>query len=183
MYIDTQIYTAPPNGAGRLKKEMDTYTLLQELDIPFERLDHSAVAKVDDCYEIEQRLGLEISKNLFLSDGRRTQFYLLMMPGHKRYRAGELSKQLGTPRLSFADEAYLQKHLDLTPGSVSVLGLMNDKDHTVTLLIDRDVLAQEYVGCHPCVNTASLKLRLGDLLDKFLPHTGHQPVFVTLPWK
>jgi Ala-tRNA(Pro) deacylase len=74
----------------------------------------------------------------------------------------------------------METFLNITPGSVSVLGLMNDKNHDVELLIDEDLLKEEFVACHPCVNTTSLKLRMDDLLGKFLPYTGHEPRFVTL---
>lgn len=159
---------------------MCSYALLESLGIPYVRLDHGATATVDDCGEVEKLLDIHICKNLFLTNAKKTRFYLLMMPGEKRYRAGEVSAQVQSTRLSFADADDMERLLGITPGSVSVLGLMNDKNHEVTLLIDRDLLGEEYVGCHPCVNTASLKLRLDDLLNKFLPHTGHEPVYVTL---
>ena len=178
--IDPTIYTTPPSGDGRLPKEMKTYALLESLGIPFLRLDHGAAATVDDCQEVEKLPDIHICKNLFLNNAKKTAFYLLMMPGEKRYKAGELSRQIQSTRLSFADAADMERLLDITPGSVSVLGLMNDKNHEVSLLIDRELLEEEFIGCHPCVNTASLKLRMDDLLDKFLPHTGHEPVFVTL---
>ncbi len=174
------IYTAPPAGEGRLPKEMGSYALLERLDIPYVRLDHGATATVDDCAEVEKLLDIHICKNLFLNNSKKTRFYLLMMPGEKRYKAGEVSMQVQSTRLSFADACDMERLLGITPGSVSVLGLMNDVNHDVLLLIDRDLLAEEYIGCHPCVNTASLKLRMDDLLNKFLPHTRHEPVFVTL---
>lgn len=180
IWIDTQIYTTPPQSEGRLKKEMDTYELLERLNIPFFRLDHGAAATVDDCLEVERLLDISICKNLFLSNSRKTDFYMLMMPGEKRYSARELAAQIQSTRLSFADDSYMEKLLNITPGSVSVLGLMNDKNHDVKLLIDQDLLGEAFVGCHPCVNTTSLKLRMDDLLKKFLPYTGHEPRLVTL---
>ncbi len=180
IWIDTQIHTTPPLSEGRLGKEMHTYALLGKLSIPFLRLDHGATATVDDCLEVERLLDISICKNLFLTNSRKTEFYLLMMPGEKRYNAGEVAAQIQSTRLSFADASYMEKLLNITPGSVSVLGLMNDKNHDVKLMIDRDLLKQEFVGCHPCVNTTSLKLRMDDLLKKFLPYTGHEPRYVTL---
>lgn len=180
IWIDTHIYKNPPQSEGRLNKEMDTYALLEKLKIPFSRLDHGAAATVDDCLEVERQLEINICKNLFLTNSRKTNFYMLMMPGDKRYKAGKLSAQIQSTRLSFADAWYMETFLNITPGSVSVLGLMNDKNHDVKLLIDRDLRKEEFVGCHPCVNTTSLKLRMDDLLGKFLPYTGHEPRFVTL---
>jgi len=180
IWIDTHIYKEVPQSEGRLSKEMDTYALLEKLKIPFSRLDHGAAATVDDCLEVERLLKINICKNLFLTNSRKTNFYMLMMPGEKRYKAGKLSAQIQSTRLSFADASYMEKFLNITPGSVSVLGLMNDKKHDVELLIDRDLLKEEFVGCHPCVNTTSLKLHMDDLLGKFLQYTGHEPRFVTL---
>jgi Ala-tRNA(Pro) deacylase len=178
--IDPNIYTTAPSGEDRLSVEMDTYALLDSLGIGYLRLDHGAAATVDDCLEVERILGIEICKNLFLCNAAKTAYYLLMIPGDKKYRAPLLSEQLHSTRLSFADADSMQKYLRIMPGSVSVLGLMNDTGHAVRLLIDRDVLRHEFVGCHPCVNTSSLRIRLEDILNRFLPHTGHVPTVVEL---
>ena len=180
IHIDRQIYTCAPDGGGRPPAEMDTYALLDRLGIAYQRLDHGATATVDDCADVERLLGIDICKNLFLCNAAKTAYYLLMMPGDKKYRAPVLSKQLNTTRLSFADAAGMERCLRITPGSVSVLGLMNDTEHAVRLLIDRDVMRCSHIGCHPCVNTSSLKISMDDILNKFLPHTGHAPVFVEL---
>jgi Ala-tRNA(Pro) deacylase len=178
--IDPNIYTTAPGGEGRLPVEMDTYALLDSLGIGYLRLDHDATASVDDCFEVERMLGIEICKNLFLCNAAKTAYYLLMMPGDKKYRAPLLSQQLHTTRLSFADAGSMEEHLRIMPGSVSVLGLMNDIHCAVRLLIDKDVLRHEFVGCHPCVNTSSLRVSMDDILNRFLPYTGHVPTVVEL---
>lgn len=164
----------------RLPKEITTYDLLDKLGIPFERVDHRSAGSYDDCADIEAVLGVEICKNLFLCTQSKTDFYLLMMPGVKKFVTKDVSRQIGSSRLSFADAGYMEEFLNITPGSVSVLGLMNDSGHKVRLLIDREIFESEYVGCHPCINTSSLKIRTSDLLEKFLPYTGHKPVIVDL---
>lgn len=169
-----------PSPKGRLLKEMAVYELLEELEIPYLRVDHEAAATVDDCQGVDEALGIHICKNLFLCNRQKTDFYLLMMPGLKKFKTKELSAQLGVARLSFAEAEYMEEFLNITPGSVSVLGLMNDKEHRVRLLIDRDLLQDEYVGCHPCVNTSSLKLRMTDILEKFMPYVGHAYTAVEL---
>ncbi len=179
MTIDPTLYTTRPHGP-RPAGELACYDLLEALAIPFVRVDHDATPSIDACREVEELLGIAICKNLFLTNRQRSRFYLLMMPGGKAFHTRELSAQIGSSRLSFASEDDMVRLLGLTPGSVSVLGLRSDQTHEVQLLIDRDVLAMDAVGCHPCVNTASLKLRMEDLLTKFLPHTGHEPVVVTL---
>lgn len=169
-----------PSPKGRLLKEMAVYELLDELKISYQRVDHEAAATVDDCHGVDEALGIHICKNLFLCNRQKTDFYLLMMPGLKKFKTKELSAQLGVSRLSFAEAEYMEEFLDITPGSVSVMGLMNDKDHRVRLLIDRELLQDEFVGCHPCVNTSSLKLRMKDVLEKFLPYVGHGYTVVEL---
>ncbi len=169
-----------PLPNGRLLKEMAVYELLEELDISYLRLDHEAAATVEDCHDVDRRLGIHICKNLFLCNAQQTDFYMLMMPGTKKFKTKELSGQIGSARLSFAGAEYMEAFLNITPGSVSVMGLMNDWDNRVRLLIDRDILADEFVGCHPCVNTASLKIRTQDILEKFLPYVKHDYTAVTL---
>jgi Ala-tRNA(Pro) deacylase len=180
LYIDPIMYTSRPAPEGRLIKEMRVYNLLEQLDIPFIRVDHGITATIESCLAVEEKLEIEICKNLFLCNTQKTKFYLLMLPGEKKFKTSALSKQINSPRLSFAGPEYMSEYLDITPGSVSVLGLMNDKDCKVQLLVDKDILQQEYVGCHPCVNTASLKISLKDLFNRFLPNIKHDAVFVEL---
>lgn len=164
----------------RESPEGEVYDLLRELGIPFERLDHEAAPTIEACAAIDRELGTKMCKNLFLCNRQQTCFYLLMMPGDKPFKTKELSSQLGCARLSFADEARMLELLRIRPGAVSVMGLMNDREGRVRLLIDRDLMRDEFVGCHPCVNTASLKLRWEDVLHVFLPKVGHEPAFVEL---
>ncbi len=170
----------PKNEEGRLEKEIRTYDLLDKLKIPFERIDHEELATIEACQEVDKVLGMEICKNLFLCNRQKTDFYLLMMPGDKPFKTKDLSHQLGVSRLSFATPDFMEEFLDITPGSVSVMGLMNDKDNRVRLLIDEDVLKCDYIACHPCINTSSIKLRTGDVTEKFLKEVGHEMTVVTL---
>lgn len=184
-YISPVLYTGRPEDlSGRLEKEIRTYDLLDSLKIPYQRLDHSATATIEACHDVDQRLDIEICKNLFLCNAQKTDFYLLMMPGKKKFKTARLSKQIGSARLSFAGPEYMEQFLDITPGSVSILGLMNDHEKRVRLLIDKDVIDHhEYVGCHPCINTSSLKIKTSDLLEKFLPYVEHPYTLVELPWE
>lgn len=171
--ISNQLYTTAPNKTGRLPKEMAVYSLLDELSIPYERVDHAVTETMEACENIDMLLGVSMCKNLFLRNRQKTAFYLLMMPGTKKFKTKDVSKQLGTSRLSFAEPEYMEQYLNITPGSVSVLGLMNDSHHAVHLVIDKELLENEYIGCHPCINTSSLKIRTEDILNIFLKHTGH----------
>lgn len=179
--IDPTVYDgAPSDTSGRQERELRTYRLLEQLKIPFRRLDHAPAMTMEDCDGVDTLLNIEHCKNLFLRNTQKTEFYLLLLPHHKKFRTAVLSKQIGTARLSFAEEEFMVKYLDIHPGSVSILGLMNDKEHRVHLLIDREALTREYMGCHPCVNTSSLQIKTSDIYEKFLKYTGHEPTFVTL---
>ena len=163
----------PENTEGRLPREIRTCDFLDELGIRYQRTDHEPVDTMEACIRIDAVLGVVICKNLFLCNRQKTRFYLLMMPGDKKFRTKELSAQIGSARLSFADPEDMLKYLDIKPGAVSIMGLMNDREGAVQLLIDEDVLKGEYLGCHPCVSTSSLKLRTMDVIEKFLPAAGH----------
>ena len=171
----------PANESGRLEREIRTYDFLDRLGIRYQRTDHERADNMEACNVIDAVLGVVICKNLFLCNRQKTAFYLLMMPGDKKFKTKELSKQINSARLSFAEPEDMLKYLDIEPGAVSIMGLMNDHGHAVRLLIDEDVLKGEYIGCHPCVCTSSLKLKTRDIVDRFLPATGHpyETVFLT----
>lgn len=171
----------PADCTGRLEKEIRCYDLLDSLNIAYQRIDHEAAMTMEACEEIDRTLDAVICKNLLLCNRQCTAFYLLMLPGQKQFKTSVLSKEIDSSRLSFAAPEYMEKYLDITPGSVSVLGLMNDRENHVQLLIDEDVLKGEYFGCHPCINTSSLRIRMADLVDKILPAVHHTPRIVTLP--
>lgn len=188
----------PADTAGRQEREIRVYDLLDSIGVDYDRLDHDAAMTMEVCSEINAAFGritLEefraetdsertkhaiVCKNLFLCNRQKTKYYLLMTPGDKKFLTKNLSAQINSARLSFADAEDMLKYLDITPGSVSVLGLMNDHDNAVQLLIDSDVLQSEYVGCHPCINTSSLRMRTRDLTEKILPAIHHSPIVVTL---
>lgn len=155
-------------------------TSLIRLESYTREFDHEAAMTMEACEEIDRMLEATICKNLLLCNRQETRFYLLMLPGDKVFKTKDLSAQIGSSRLSFAKEEYMEQYLDITPGSLSVLGLMNDKDRMVRLLIDEDVLTGEYIGCHPCINTSSLRLRTKDLVEKIIPAMEHEPIIVKL---
>lgn len=170
----------PVDCTGRLDKEVRVYDLLDQLGVEYQRIDHEAANTMEACAAIDAALDAVICKNLLLCNRQCTAFYLLMIPGDKVFKTSELSKQIGSSRLSFASAEYMERFLDITPGSVSVLGLMNDHENHVQLLIDEDVLKGEYFGCHPCINTSSLRMKMADLTGKILPAVHHEARTVTL---
>ena len=176
------LHGRPENIADRLPKEIRVYDFLDALGIQYQRVDHEAAMTMEACLEVDTALEATMCKNLMLCNRQCTDFYILLLPGNKKFKTSVLSKQIGSSRLSFADGQYMESFLDITPGSLSVLGLMNDKENRVKLLIDKDVLTGDYIGVHPCVNTASLKIKTSDLVEKNIPAMGHEPTYVELPW-
>lgn len=170
----------PEDWECRLEKEIRVYDLLDKLGICYQRIDHEAAMTMEACAAIDEALEATICKNLLLCNRQNTAFYLLMLPGDKPFKTKDLSSQIGSSRLSFAAPEYMESYLDITPGSLSILGLMNDTENHVQLLIDEDVLKGEHIGCHPCINTSSLRLRTEDLMQKIIPAMGHTPRMVTL---
>ena len=178
MYL-SPVYTAATAVAD--ERVGAVFAALDSLGIPYIRFEHDATATMEDCAAVGKALHGTICKNLFLCNAQKTKFYLLLMPGHKKFKTKVLSKQIGSARLSFADDDHMKEYLGLTPGSVSIMGLMNDPENHVKLLIDSDVLKDEYFGCHPCINTTSMKLKTSDIIEKFLPSVHHEPTIVDLP--
>ena len=177
----------PESTEGRLEKEIRVYDFLDSLGIEYKRVDHEAAMTMEACEEIDRTLsegvekGVAICKNLFLCNRQATDFYLLLIPGDKSI----LRRNICLPRsvlsrLSFAKPEHMEQYLDITPGSVSVMGLMNDRENKVRLLIDEDVLRDEYFACHPCINTSSLRFKTSDLMEKIIPAMGHEPTTVHL---
>ena len=173
---------APADLTDRSEREKRTYRFLDSLGLSYDRTDHpdEPATSMEVCAKVDAILNVHICKNLFLCNRQKTRFYLLIMPGDKPFKTKELSGQMGISRLSFAEEDAMERFLDIRPGSVSVLGLMNDRDHQVTLVIDEDVLKEEMFGCHPCENTSSLRFRTKDLMDVILPALSIDPVIVKL---
>lgn len=172
----------PTDCSGRLEREVRVYDLLDKLGIEYERTDHEEANTMEKCNEIDKILDTIICKNLFLCNRQQTEFYLLMMPGDKPFKTKYITKQLGCSRLSFAPSEKMLEYLDIKPGAVSIMGLMNDKDNKIQLVIDNPVVESETLGCHPCVCTSSLKFKTKDIIEKFLPAVHHEPIIVDLPW-
>ena len=170
----------PEGGRERQERELRVYDLLDKLKIQYVTADHEEVHTMGDCLEIDRALGTQMCKNLFLCNRQKTKFYLLAMPGDKVFKTKELSSQIGSARLSFGSGEDMEKYLDITPGSVSVMGLMNDSEKKVRLLIDEDVLSNEYFASLPCINTSSLRFLTKELIEKVIPAMEHEPVMVKL---
>ena len=165
----------------RTPQELACYDLLDSLGILYDRVDHSHADTIEACHAVEQVLGWPVCKNLFLCNRQKTQYYLLMLEGDKVFKTKDLSKQLGVARLSFAGPEDMERLLGVKPGSVTVLGLRQDTENQVQLVMDRPIYEGRLVSCHPCISTSTLTMSREDLLEKLLPALGHTPVVVDLP--
>lgn len=177
---ETVYQSRPDDWKERQKKEQRVYDVLEELQIPFTRVDHEPAMTIEACKKIDILLGTPMCKNLFLCNRQKTDFYLLLMPGNKSFKTKDFSGQIKTARLSFADGVFMEEFLNITPGSVSVMGLMNDTECRVKLYLDKEIAEAEYLACHPCINTSSLCIKTKDVLEKFLPYTKHTYGIVVL---
>lgn len=178
IYISETSTTAPEKG--RNATEDKVYKILDKLHISYERVDNDVVESMDECKEIDQALGTEIRKSIFLCNQKKTSFFLVVMPADKQLDTAELSKKIGVSKLSFASGELMEEHLGTKPGSASIMGLVNDEDDYVQLIIDKEVTQEEWFGCNPGINTAHLKMKTDDLLKKFLPHIYHKAKIVEL---
>ena len=175
----SEVYTAAPAG-DRAPVELETFARLDRLGISYTWVSHDPANTIEDCADVDAARGVQLCKNLFLCNRQKTEFYLLAMPGDKPFQTKVLSHQLGTARLSFAPPELMEGFIGCAPGSASVLGMAYDTDRRVRLLMDREVYEAEWIGCHPCKNDASLRIRTAELLEKFFPETGHEVTVVEL---
>jgi len=175
----------PQDTAGREEREVRVYDYLDSLGIEYMRTDHpdNLAYTMEDCRKIDAALETKLCKNLFLCTANKKQFFMLLIPGDKPFKTKYITSQIGTGRLSFADEAKMLEYLDIKPGAVSLMGLMNDHDNNVKLLVDKELLDEEYLGCHPCVNTASMKIKVADAFGPYLKAVHHDMQIVELPWE
>lgn len=179
MTISPIFHNARPEGELP-PQESAAFDLLDTLGIDYDRVSHDAAFNMELCAGVSAVLGVSVCKNLFLCTRQKTSFYLLCMPPDKPFHTKDLSAQINSSRLSFAPEDSLWELLHCHPGSATVLGLANDTEHRVQLLLDREVYDAPYMSCHPCICTSTLKLKTSDVLTRLLPHTGHTPIVVDL---
>lgn len=159
---------------------MDLDQFLTERRISLPRHEHPAVMTVEESYRLVPELPGAKTKNLFLRDKKGLRHFLVTVPAARAVDLNGLSDTLGAGRLGFASPERLLKHLGITPGSVSLLGLLNDTAHKVEFVIDRGLWEADAVQAHPMVNTATMVVAHNDL-ERFLAATGHTARVVDVP--
>lgn len=175
----SEISTTAPTDE-RVALETSTYKTLDQLKIPYERVDHEAAASMEECVEIDKYLGVEIRKNIFLCNKKKTSFFLVILPANKPFDTAAFSKKTGIAHVSFAPPEKMEELLGTAPGSATVMGLVNDIDDYVQLIIDKEVADEEWYGCNPGINTSHIKIKTSDLINKFVPHTKHRAKVIAL---
>ena len=179
MYINPQTFSKHPEATAT-EKEMQSYIFLEENGVEYIRAEHDEASTIELCEEIEKVIDAKICKNLLLCNRQQTKFYMLLIPGDMVFKTKYLSAQINSARLSFAGGEQMEKLLNVSPGSLTVLALMFDKNKEVELLIEKNIFKEEYFGCHPCVNTASVRFLTSDLKEKVLPALGREYTIVDL---
>ena len=179
MYINETLFNTHPETTAT-EKEMASYIFLEDNGVEYIRAEHDEAATIELCENIEKVIDAKICKNLLLCNRQQTDFYMLLIPGDMPFKTKYLSRQIGSARLSFASGEQMTELLNVTPGSLTVLSLMFDKEQKVKLLIEKNVFNDEFFACHPCVNTATVKFSTADLKDKVLPKLLHEYTIVDL---
>ena len=153
---------------------------LKNLGIEFECITHPPAFTIEECKRVEELIGGKICKNLFLRTTSGNSRFLLMMDGDKKFVTKDISKKLGSSRLSFASGEEMESILGTSPGSLSITSLAFDKEKAVALAIDKDVASEEFICCHPSDNSATLKIRTADVFEKLLPFFNVTPIRIEI---
>lgn len=178
-----RLYSGRPLDEVCTETETKVYDFLDGLNIRYKTLKHPSAFTIEECHKVRDAVNAPVFKNLFLTNKQQTKFYLLVLPGEKIFKTKYLSSQINSARLSFAGEELMMKYLGVSPGSVTPMGLINDSDKEVIVLLDKDIQQNPVFACHPCINSASVVLSLSDLTDRIIPATGHDINWVSLPWE
>lgn len=158
--------------------ERDVYRALDEMGIRYRAVTHPPVFTIEDCKVAEEMLGGIVPKNLFLTPRNKSALYLMLMRPDAAFRTSDISKQIGSSRLSFAGAEPLMRIMRTLPGAISPMGLLFDRERSVQLVVDRALLSEGALLFHPCVNTASIRMSGADFFEKYLPRVGYVPTFV-----
>jgi Ala-tRNA(Pro) deacylase len=177
MLFVSDIYTTAPS---KYKTELQekTYRALQDLHIPFERVDTDEAITMEDCVHIDEKLNMKMVKTLFLCNRQQTTFYLFITAGDKPFRSKDFSNALGVARVSFAPVDLMEKMLGTKIGAATVFSALLDKDNEVQLVFDKDVLTEEWYGCSDGTTTGYMKIKTSQIYHDFLKFTKHFPAAI-----
>ena len=152
---------------------------LDELGIKYYYYEHPLAKTMEDCEGIGADVGAKHFKNIYACDHTETNFFIIIIRADKKFRTSEVSRKLGVSRLSFCTDEMLQENLGVVSGAVTPLALMNDKEHKTLLVVDKDILRDEMVCCHPLTSDASVAMHRYDLI-KFVRACGNEIKFLDI---
>ncbi len=179
MFYISDIYKTPPEEFKTLLQEK-TYAALQQLKIPFERVETDEAITMEDCILINEKLDMKMVKTLFLCNRQKTLFFIYVTCGDKSFHSGEFSKAMNCSRVSFASEDLFLEMLGTKIGAATVFSALTDLDGDIHIAIDQDVLLEEFYGCSDGTTTCYLKIKTSDILQKFLPYAKHKPHIINM---
>lgn len=177
MVYVSEMSTTPPKEFGS-ELEEKTYEILTKLEMPFYQVATGEALTMEDCINIDKRLGVEVVKTIFLCNQKKTKFYLYITPANFKFVTKEFGKKLEIPRVSFASADLLKERLGVIPGAATIFGLLKDPDHEIQLVFDKSVSEREWYACSSGSITNYMKLKTADLFEKFLPYTGHEAILI-----
>lgn len=177
MFYISEIHKSNPDVFKTPLQKM-VYNTLNQLHIPFERVDTDEAITMEDCTSIEKRLNMKMVKTLFLCNRQQTDFYLFITVGSKPFHSKDFSTALNISRVSFAPSKYLETMLGTKIGAATVFSSLLDAENNVRIIFDKDVLSEEWYGCSDGTTTGYMKIRTDDILKTFLPFTNHTPLII-----
>jgi len=177
MFYISEIQTTAPAEFKTPLQEL-VYTTLQDLQVPFERVDTDEAITMEDCILINEKLHVQIVKTLFLCNRQQTNFYLFVTTADKPFVTKDFSSAVGIPRVSFASVELLNNLLGTPVGGATIFGTLLDKENKVQVLIDKDVLNEEWYGCSDGTPRGYMKISRDWILNDFLQYTQHTPTFI-----
>lgn len=178
MFISEVMTTAPEDERGAL--ETKVYQELERLNISYERVDNDTVETMEECVEISEKLGAEIRKTIVCCNRQKTEFFLVVLPASKRFDSKLFAAMMRTARVSFASAEDMESLIGLTPGEASVMGILNDPEAKIKVVVDKAVADAEWFACNPGANTTHIRFKTKQLLDTFLPAENHKAEIIML---
>ncbi len=179
MFYVSDIFTTSPEEYKNKIQEI-VYRTLDELSISYERVETDEAITMEDCIEIDKKLNMKMVKTLFLCNRQETNFYLYITTGDKKFDSKKFSQELEISRVSFAKEGKMNEMLGTRIGAATIFSSLIDNDLKVQIVIDKDVLNEEYYGCSDGTTTGYMKIKTDDIINKVLPYSKHKETIIEM---
>lgn len=177
MFYISEIQKAAPAECKNNLQQL-VYSTLEKLEIAFERVDTDEAISMEDCILINRKLNMKMVKTLFLCNRQHTALYLFITTAEKPFKSKDFSTALDVSRLSFAPVELLQTRLGVKIGAATIFGILLDTKNEIQVIIDKDVVSEEWYGCSDGTTTGYMKIAIESVIDKFLNFTNHKPKII-----